>query len=293
MALKGKGEAMRLEGKKALVTGGAGAIGGGICAGLAREGADVAIVDVHGGARSQELMAQIMEMGRKAVFIAGDVCKGDDIQRAIDETVAAFGRLDIVVNCAATGPQTPLFNVTEEMLDSFLNTNLRGYFLVAEYGAKQMVKQKAPGWIVNISSISSRSMTSTYVHYAATKGGIEAMTRGMAVALGRHGIRVNAVAPGAVMTPTVATMFEDPRNADPVNARTPLGRIVTIEEVVGPVVFFCSEEAAGITGQVLDVDGGYCLQGMEWALSDEMLKFREELEKKGYDADSQEGEDAG
>ena len=84
------------------------------------------------------------------------------------------------------------------------------------------------------------------------------------------------------MTPTVANMFQDPQNAHPVNTRTPLGRIVTIEECVGPVVFFCSDESSGITGQVLDVDGGYCLQGMEWNMSETMKNFRNELEKGGY-----------
>ncbi|MEW5815650.1 MAG: SDR family oxidoreductase [Spirochaetota bacterium] len=136
--------------------------------------------------------------------------------------------------------------------------------------------------IVNVSSISSRTVTSTYVHYTATKGGIEAMTRGMAAALGRYNIRVNCVAPGVVMTPTVANMFEEPANAEPVNARTPLGRIVTMEECVGPVIFFCSDESSGITGQVLDVDGGYSIQGMEWVLTDKIVRFRQDLEKKGY-----------
>lgn len=273
---------MRLKGKKALVTGGAGAIGKGICLGLAREGSDVAVNYHHSKEKALELVKEIQAMGRQAIAIQADVRKNEDIRRLISETVKSLGRLDIVVNNAATGPQIPLLEVSEETLDDFLDTNLRGYFLVAQHGARQMIKQKGPGWIVNISSISSRSMTSTYVHYATTKGGIEAITRGMAVALGRYNIRVNCVAPGAVMTPTVATMFEDPRNADPVNNRTPIGRIVTIEESVAPVIFFCSEEASGITGQVLDVDGGYSIQGMEWELTDEMLRFREDLEKGGY-----------
>ncbi len=273
---------MRLEGKKAVVTGGAGAIGSGICVGLAREGADVAINYRHSKEQADKLVDEIQAMGRKAVAIQADVRKSEEIQRLIDGTVSNLGRLDIVINNAATGPQIPLLELSEETLDDFLQTNLRGYFLTALYGAKQMVKQGGAGWIVNVSSISSRSMTTTYVHYAATKGGIEATTRGMAVALGPHGIRVNCVAPGAVMTPTVANMFEEPLNADPVNSRTPIGRIVTIEECVGPVIFFCSEDAGGITGQVLDVDGGYTIQGMEWALSEDIKKFREDLEEGGY-----------
>ena len=273
---------MKLEGKKALVTGGAGAIGSATCLALAKEGADVAIIDHLSRDMALKLIEDIESLGQKAAFIRTDVRKGGEIRNAVNETVETLGGLDIVINCAVTGPQTLLFDITEEILDDFLQTNLRGYFLTTLYGAKAMVKNESRGCIVNISSISSRSVTSTYVHYAATKGGIEAMTRGMAVALGRYGIRVNCVAPGAVMTPTVKTMFEDTKNADPVNRRTPLGRIVTIEEAVGPVIFLCTDEAGGITGQVLDVDGGYSIQGMEWNLTEEMLKFREQLEKEGY-----------
>jgi glucose 1-dehydrogenase len=273
---------MRLEGKKAIVTGGAGAIGSGICRGLAREGADVVINYYHSHDKAVKLAEEIRAMGRQAIPIQADVKDSKEIHCLIDETVKRLGRLDIVINNAVTGPQIPLLELDEGTLDSMLQTNLRGYFLMALNGARQMVKQGGPGWIVNISSISSRSMTSTYVHYSATKGGIEAITRGMAVALARYGIRVNCVAPGAVMTPTVANMFQDPKNADPVNSRTPIGRIVTIEECVGPVIFFCSDESSGITGQVLDVDGGYTIQGMEWQMSEDMVKFRKQLEKGGY-----------
>ncbi|MGA2763351.1 MAG: SDR family oxidoreductase [Spirochaetia bacterium] len=274
---------MRLTGKKAIVTGAAGAIGSAIAVGLAEEGADVSLCYRHSQDKAERVVKEIHRIGRKAICVRTDVRELGEIQRLIEETVAAFGRLDIVINCHTAGPQIPVLEVSEETLDEFIDTNLRGYFLLAQQGARQMVKQGGPGWIVNVSSISSRSLTSTYVHYAATKGGIEAMTRGMAVALGRYGIRVNCVAPGAVMTPTVASMFAEPRNADPVNMRTPLGKIVTIEECVGPVLFFCSPESSGITGQVLDVDGGYSIQGMEWVLTDEILKFRENLEKKGYE----------
>lgn len=273
---------MRIEGKNAVVTGGAGAIGSGICIALAREGANVAINYHKSEEKAKKLAEQIKGMGRKAVAIQADVRNKEAIKRLIDTTVENLGPLDIVINNAVTGPQSPLLDLTEETIDSFLNTNLRGYFLVALYGARQMVKQNTPGKIINISSISSRSMTSTYVHYSVCKGGVEALTRGMAVALGCYGIRVNCVAPGAVMTPTVKNMFEDSKNADPVNSRTPLGRIVTIEESVGPVIFFCSEESNGVTGQVLDVDNGYVIQGMEWTLSEDIIKFRDNLEKGGY-----------
>lgn len=272
---------MRLSGKKAIVTGGAGAIGSGICLRLAREGADVAIGYLTSESKADRLVKEIKSMGRDTIAIKVNMKEVDEIQKAIDETVKAFGRLDIVINCFTTGIHIPFLDLTLDDINGMIDLNIKGYFMASLFGARQMVKQGGPGWIVNIGSISSRGMTSTMVHYGATKGAIESLTRGMAVALGRKNIRVNCVTPGAVMTPTVANMFEEPKNADPINSRTPLGRIVTIEECVGPTIFFCSEESSGITGQTLDVDGGYMVQGMEWNLTEDMMNFRKKLESQG------------
>ena len=119
---------MRLQGKKAVVTGGAGAIGTGICRGLAREGADVAVAYHHSEQKAQALVEEIKALGRNAVAVPVDVRSGESIGRMIDETTKTFGRLDIVVNNAATGPQIPLLGLTEEVIDAALQTNLRGYF---------------------------------------------------------------------------------------------------------------------------------------------------------------------
>ena len=174
--------------------------------------------------------------------------------------------------------------LTLDDINRTFDTNLRGYYYIGLCGIKQMLAQgNKRGWVVNVSSISSRSMTSSYTHYGATKGGVEAATRGFAVAFGRKGINVNCVAPGCVATPTVKNMFEDPINADPVLSRTPNGYIPEPEDCAGPVVFLCTEEARAINGQTIDVDGGYVIQGMEWAMSDEMKEFRNALEAEGSD----------
>jgi len=275
---------MRLKGKRALITGAGGAIGSALSVAFAKEGADVAIHYRSSEKNAKDNAKKCISYGVKAITIQADISKQEEIKKMVENASDALGGIDIVINNAIFGPQIDIFEISLEDINRTFDTNIRGYFLTALYGAKQMVKQKNKrGWIVNISSISSRSMTSTYVHYSATKGGVEAMTRGMAVAFGKYGINVNCVAPGVVNTPTVKNMFEDPRNADPVISRTPLGYIAEIEDCVGPVIFFCTEEARTITGQVLDVDGGYSIQGMEWIMSNEMKDFRNKLENKGAD----------
>jgi NAD(P)-dependent dehydrogenase (short-subunit alcohol dehydrogenase family) len=275
---------MLLQNKKVLITGAGGAIGSELALGFAREGADVALHYRSSSKRVSELVAEIKAMGRDAVAIKADLSMAEEVRYTVDEAVKYFGRLDIAINNAIYGPQIPVLDLSLDEINTTFETNLRGYFLIAQYAAKQMVAQKSRGWIVNISSISSRVVTSSYVHYAATKGGVEALTRGMAVALGRKGINVNCIAPGVVNTPTVKNMFDDPRNADPVIDRTPTGFIAEIADCVAPVIFLCTEGARSINGQVIDVDGGYSIQGMEWVLSDEMVEFRNKLEEKGSDA---------
>jgi glucose 1-dehydrogenase len=275
---------MMLKDKKVLITGAGGAIGSALALGFAKEGADVAIHYRSSDKRVEEIRSAIVSSGRDAVGIQADLSKTDGAKILIRKAVDYFGRLDIVVNNACYGPQIPFLDLSTEEINRTFDTNLRGYFLVAQQAARHMVKDHVKGRIVNISSISSRVPTSTYVHYAATKGGVEAMTRGMAVALGKYGITVNCVAPGVVNTPTVQSMFLDPQNADPVINRTPTGNIAEISDCGGPVLFLCTEAASAITGQVIDVDGGYSIQGMEWVLSDEMIEFRNKLEEEGADA---------
>ena len=233
---------MRLKGKRTLITGAGGAIGSALAIAFAREGADVAIHYRSSGNNAKKNAEECRKFGVNAITVQADVSKPDEIDKMIRETVEGLGGIDIVINNAIFGPQLDLLDITLDDINKTFDTNLRGYFLTALNGAKQMLKQgNKRGWIVNISSISSRGMTSTYVHYGATKGGVEAMTRGMAVAFGKYGINVNCVAPGCVNTPTVKNMFEDPKNADPVISRTPIGFIAEIEDCVEPVIFFCTE----------------------------------------------------
>lgn len=275
---------MRLKGKHALVVGGSGSIGTAICLAFAKEGADVAINYRTSKQSAEANVEKCKAMGVNAIAIQADVASTDDIERMIREAAEGLGGIDIVVNCFCYGPQIDIMELTLDDINRTFDTNLRGYYYIGLCGIKQMLAQgNKRGWVVNVSSISSRSMTSSYTHYGATKGGVEAATRGFAVAFGRKGINVNCVAPGCVATPTVKNMFEDPINADPVLSRTPNGYIPEPEDCAGPVVFLCTEEARAINGQTIDVDGGYVIQGMEWAMSDEMKEFRNALEAEGSD----------
>lgn len=274
----------RLKGKRALITGAGGAIGSALAVAFAKEGADVAIHYKSSAKNANDNAAKCRAHGTKAITIQADISRTDEIERMISEAVSGLGGLDIVINNAIYGPQLDILDLTLEEINRTFDTNLRGYYYTGLLGIKQMIKQgNKRGWLVSISSISSRSMTSTYTHYGATKGGVEAMTRGFGVAFAKYGINVNAVAPGCVATPTVKNMFEDPVNADPVISRTPTGFIPEVEDVVGPVIFLCTEEARSITGQVIDIDGGYLIQGMEWEMSQEMKDFRNALEEGGAD----------
>lgn len=273
---------MRLTGKRALVVGGSGSIGSAIVLGLAKEGADVAVHYRTSSKSAKKNVEKCLALGVKSCTVQASVENTDEIERMVNEAIEKLGGLDIIVNCYCFGPQIDIMELTLEDINRTFDTNLRGYYYTGLYGIKKMLAMgNSRGWVVNVSSISSRCMTSSYTHYGATKGGVEATTRGFAVAFGRKGINVNCVAPGCVATPTVKNMFEDPINADPVLSRTPNGYIPTPEDVAGPVVFLCTEDARAINGQTIDVDGGYVIQGMEWAVSDEMKEFRNALESEG------------
>lgn len=275
---------MRLKGKKALIVGGSGSIGSAITLAMAKEGADVCINYRTSMKSAEANVEKCKALGVNAYAIQADVASTDDIERMITEATANMGGLDIIVNCFCYGPQIDIMELTLDDINRTFETNLRGYYYIGLQGIKTMLANgNKRGWVVNVSSISSRCMTSSYTHYGATKGGVEASTRGFAVAFGSKGINVNCVAPGCVATPTVKNMFEDPANADPVLSRTPNGYIPEPEDIAGPVVFLCTEEARAINGQTIDIDGGYVIQGMEWGMSEEMKEFRNKLEAQGSD----------
>ena len=243
---------MRLEGKKALITGAAQGIGKAIAFGMAKEGADIGIADVN--IESAEKTAQeIRELGRKSISIKLDVSKQDSIATAFGIFMKEFGALDILVNNAGITKDTVLLRMKEEDWDAVLSVNLKGYFNYC-HAVAGLFKEQGSGKIVTIASINGLRGKVGQANYAAAKAGGIALVKTLAKELGRYQVNVNVVAPGLVETDMTRAL---PKEAlDKAVAETVLGRAATPEDIADAVVFLCSARARHITGEVLKVDGG-------------------------------------
>ncbi|HEY1243222.1 MAG TPA: glucose 1-dehydrogenase [Hyphomicrobiaceae bacterium] len=256
---------MLLAGRVAIVTGAAQGIGRACAVRLAREGARVAACDVNGAAVA-EVAKGIETEGGKAVAVPCDVAQAGDVDKALEATLKAFGRVDVLVNNAGVLDDAPFLELGIDEFDRVLGVNLRGAFLMAQAVARQMVKQGAgataaatgrpSGAIVNMSSINEKFGLPDHVAYSVSKGGIGQLTRAMAVALAPHGIRVNAVGPGTIDTPILAGVIRDNAFRAKVLSRTPLGRFGRPEEIAAIVAWLASDEASYVTGTTLFADGG-------------------------------------
>ena len=238
--------------KIAIVTGGGSGIGQSIALGLAREGCDVALC----GRRLeplQETVRQIEAQGRRALALSVDVAGGEAVQGFVDEVVKDFGRVDILVNTAGVTRDNLLIRMTEEQWDEVLATNLKGAFLFGKAVARPMMKQRA-GSIVQISSIIGLIGNAGQCNYAASKAGLIALTQSMAKELASRNIRVNAVAPGFIVSQMTNALPEALRTK--MLGEIPLGRFGAGEDIANAVVFLASEDASYVTGQVLSVNGG-------------------------------------
>jgi NAD(P)-dependent dehydrogenase (short-subunit alcohol dehydrogenase family) len=249
--------ASTLAGRTALVTGGGRGIGREIALELARGGADVAVNYYVEPERADETAAEIEALGVRASALAGDVGNSTDVQRMVDEVVTRFGRLDILVNNAATQTWTPFLEVTESEWDRVIRTNLKGCFLCTQAAARHM-HGTGGGAIVNIGSGSNKVPFPGLVAYTASKGGIEMLTKVAAVELAPYRIRVNCVAPGAVEVERTRLEMDD--YAGTWGAATPLGRIGTPADIARAVRFLVSDDSSFVTGQTLWVDGGLFTQ---------------------------------
>ena len=244
---------MTLTGKVALVTGGSRGIGRAIALTLAAHGADVAINYAGNTAAAEEVKAAIEAMGRKAILVQGSVAETDGVQAIVNQVVKELGRLDILINNAGITRDGLLMRMKEADWDAVMETNLKGVYNCSKAVMRTMMKQKS-GRIVNMASVVGEMGNAGQANYAAAKAGVIGFTKSLAKEVASRGITVNAVAPGFIAT-DMTSVLTDEQKAE--MARTiPLGRAGQPQDVANAVLFLVSEEAAYITGQVLNVDGG-------------------------------------
>lgn len=256
---------MRLENKIAVVTGAGKGIGWGIATILSKEGAKVVVVDWDeiAGARTAE---EIRRSGGDAIFVKCDVSNEDQVKAMVRMAIDKYGRIDVLVNNAGVGVYKPVLEATSQDWDYCLSVNLKGVFLCSKYVIPHM-QAVGKGAIVNISSVHAHATVNGVAPYAASKGGITALTRNMAIDYG-PAIRVNAIAPGWVLTPLIQSIFDgydDPAEQQHlVEQRQVMKRIGRPEDVGYAAAFLASDEASFITGTQLFVDGGLTAQLESW-----------------------------
>lgn len=245
----------KINGNVALVTGASRGLGQGMAIALAEAGADVALVARNESAL-EETAAMITKAGSRALVLKADLSSSAEAKRVVKDTLDHFGQLDILLNAAGTQIRKPISDVTDQDFDYLMNVNLKAIYFLSQSAAEAMAK-KHKGKIINITSLASFIGLSNISIYGASKGGVASLTRQFAVEFAKNNIQVNGIGPGYFITELTASLFSDPDRAKWVLSRIPLGRTGDAEDLKGAVVFLASPAADYITGQILNVDGGW------------------------------------
>jgi len=249
---------MKLGGKKAIVTGGGTGIGKAIALEFAGAGADIAICS-RNVQNIEKVRDEIIALGRDSMAVSMDVRVREDVDNMVQQVVDEFGRIDILVNNAGTNRPTPVLDLTEDTWNLILDTNLKGLFFCTQAVARHMVKQKS-GKIINISSTASMGANEPgQAAYAASKTGVNALTKACAREFGPYGINVNAIAPGRIPTPLVyasRTPEQVEKFLETGKSTAVLGRLGTVEEIAHLALFLASDDAAFITAEIIACNGG-------------------------------------
>jgi NAD(P)-dependent dehydrogenase (short-subunit alcohol dehydrogenase family) len=245
-------------GQTAIVTGAGRGMGRAIAVALAARGANVVVAEVD-QAVAAEAVAEIEKSGGSAVAVTVDISSVAEVRRLFEEAVGRFGDVDILINNAGIGIAKPLVEYTEADWDRQLGVNLKGMFFATQEAARLMIPKRR-GKIVNFASTAAFVSSSTpETAYDISKGGVRQLTISVAAELAPYHINVNAVAPGTIMTDLTLRVLDTDEKMARASAKIPLGRLGKPEDMVGPVLFLCSNEADYVTGHVLVVDGGWLL----------------------------------
>ena len=248
-----------LEGKVAVVVGGTSGIGRAIALGLAKAGADV-VASSRSQSKVEEVAAEMEALGRETVRVASDVVDRASLERLCAAVMARFGRVDILVNSAGITSKQPTVSFPEETWEAIMEVNLTGTLRTCQIFGKEMIAQGA-GRIINIASLASFVAFYEVAAYGASKAGVAALTRSLAVEWAPLGVCVNAIAPGIIPTELNRKIIETARGQE-LLLRTPMKRFGEAEEVVGAAVYLASDAASFTTGQVIAVDGGLLASGV-------------------------------
>ena len=249
-----------------LVTGGSSGIGQAIAVRFAEYGANVAINYLSQPEEARDTEEQVhacinkvRNHGVQDVLVQGDVSQEEDVVRMVQETVDGLGGIDVLVNNAGIQISRPSHELSQADFEKVLGVNLRGSFLCAREAIKRFLDNGTPGSIINVSSVHQLIPKPDYLGYSVSKGGMQNLTRTLALEYAGHNIRVNGIGPGATITPINRAWVDDPVKAEQVTKHIPLNRAGTADEMGGVACFLASDDAAYITGQTIFVDGGLTL----------------------------------
>lgn len=248
-----------LKAKVAIITGARRGMGKSHALTLAKAGAKVVVSDIS-QEDCQKIVKEIEKNKGEALAVKCDVSKKEEVDNLVKKTIARFGKVDVLINNAGICQFKPFLELSEEEWSRTIDINLKGYFLCAQAAAKEMVKKKSGGVIINIASVAMGQQgigLPNIAHYCASKGGIVGMTEALAVELAPYNIRVNAVSPGMIETPMIDSVKQDPKTMEAMLTRVPMHRVGKPEEVSNLVLFLASDASSYMTGSTVVIDGGW------------------------------------